>query len=56
MPDARVSLVEPLCVAKAEQVHAVGQPIEVRRDDQVEVIRHQRVGVNAPTKTARRKS
>jgi len=49
MPDARVSLVERLCVAKAEQVHSVGESIEVRRNDEVEVIRHQAIGVASPS-------
>jgi len=46
--DAVVPLVEALCVAEVEEVHAVRQALERAEDDEVEVVRHQAEGEQLP--------
>jgi len=48
MAPTLVPLVEPLRVAAVQPVHPVGEPPQLRLDDEVEVIAHQTEGVHLP--------
>jgi hypothetical protein len=53
VPDAVVSLVEPLRVDAAEAVHAKRDVLERRFDDQVKVVVEEAIGVEPPPEAGR---